>query len=270
MALIDPNSYLVQRIKNSLAGRELDVILMRLGVGYPAPLTLHEIGDHFSITRERVRQIQHKALLTMADSELNTILLVESLSRPTKLSIGNRRNLRARNKNEEILAATNKKRTYIEQEFIVVYFLKPVKGEDPFTGDIFNSDRHVLKASWAKQDGKVTLFMNEEGMAVASWNTQEINQIQWPTGEIVPANPTNYDKRMEEIKRKYPKSWSKWSYEEDQQLINEFNSGLSISECCERHGRARGGIVSRLRKLQLISPTEVNIELDKPLNNSSY
>jgi RNA polymerase primary sigma factor len=49
-------------VLNTLTPREAEVIRMRFGIGVDRDHTLEEIGRHLSITRERVRQIEAKAL----------------------------------------------------------------------------------------------------------------------------------------------------------------------------------------------------------------
>jgi len=49
-------------VLNSLTPKEAEVIRMRFGIGVDRDHTLEEIGRHLSITRERVRQIEAKAL----------------------------------------------------------------------------------------------------------------------------------------------------------------------------------------------------------------
>jgi hypothetical protein len=44
-----------------------------------------------------------------------------------------------------------------------------------------------------------------------------------------------------------------WSEDEDKQLINEYNLGITINEICKTHKREKGAISSRLRKLNLNS-----------------
>lgn len=52
----------VQRILNQLDPREAEIIRMRFGLDGMAAKTLEEVGNHFNITRERVRQLQFTAL----------------------------------------------------------------------------------------------------------------------------------------------------------------------------------------------------------------
>ncbi len=52
----------ILRVLNTLTPREAEIIRMRFGIGFDKDYTLEEIGRHLSITRERVRQIESKAL----------------------------------------------------------------------------------------------------------------------------------------------------------------------------------------------------------------
>ncbi|MBI9103282.1 MAG: sigma-70 family RNA polymerase sigma factor [Spirochaetales bacterium] len=52
-----------------LAEREQMVVLLRFGLGGENPLTLEEIGNRLHITRERVRQIQNKAIHKLREFE---------------------------------------------------------------------------------------------------------------------------------------------------------------------------------------------------------
>ena len=38
------------------------MLRMRFGIGEPVPRSLEEIGTHFNLTRERIRQIEIRAL----------------------------------------------------------------------------------------------------------------------------------------------------------------------------------------------------------------
>jgi RNA polymerase primary sigma factor len=49
----------------SLGHRERKVLELRYGLAGEDPKTLEEIGRHFGITRERIRQIEGRALLKL-------------------------------------------------------------------------------------------------------------------------------------------------------------------------------------------------------------
>ncbi len=50
------------RVLESLTPREERVLRMRFGIGIESDHTLDEVGQQFSVTRERIRQIEAKAL----------------------------------------------------------------------------------------------------------------------------------------------------------------------------------------------------------------
>ena len=50
------------RVLASLTAREERVLRMRFGIGTNTDHTLEEVGQQFSVTRERIRQIEAKAL----------------------------------------------------------------------------------------------------------------------------------------------------------------------------------------------------------------
>ena len=51
-----------QRVLATLTPREEKVLRMRFGIGEKSDHTLEEVGRNFSVTRERIRQIEAKAL----------------------------------------------------------------------------------------------------------------------------------------------------------------------------------------------------------------
>ena len=55
----------LREVLGRLNDRERQVIEMRYGLGPDEPKTLDEVGRHFNVTRERIRQIESKALLKM-------------------------------------------------------------------------------------------------------------------------------------------------------------------------------------------------------------
>lgn len=55
----------IQDILDSLTPREAKVLRLRYGIGMPSEYTLEEVGKMFDVTRERIRQIEAKALRKM-------------------------------------------------------------------------------------------------------------------------------------------------------------------------------------------------------------
>jgi len=52
----------VDKVLGSLTPREERVLRMRFGIGEKSDHTLEEVGQDFEVTRERIRQIEAKAL----------------------------------------------------------------------------------------------------------------------------------------------------------------------------------------------------------------
>lgn len=52
----------IEKVLSTLKDREAEIIRLYFGLDGDRPLTLEEIGEHFKLTRERVRQIKEKAL----------------------------------------------------------------------------------------------------------------------------------------------------------------------------------------------------------------
>lgn len=52
-----------------LSYREREIIKLRYGLGHDYPYTLEEVGYIFKVTRERIRQIEAKALRKLIDAQ---------------------------------------------------------------------------------------------------------------------------------------------------------------------------------------------------------
>jgi RNA polymerase sigma factor (sigma-70 family) len=72
------NGELTQRMTKALTlltHREQEVIKMRFGIGCEIEYTLDEIGKHFGLTRERIRQIEKEGFKKLATSEMGEELM---------------------------------------------------------------------------------------------------------------------------------------------------------------------------------------------------
>ncbi len=66
----------ILRVLNTLTPREAEIIRMRFGIDCEKDYTLEEIGRNLSITRERVRQIESKALRKLKHSNRRSALKI--------------------------------------------------------------------------------------------------------------------------------------------------------------------------------------------------
>lgn len=61
---------MLSEVLSQLSDREMRIISLRFGLSGEGPFTLEETGRHLGITRERVRQIQEKAMNKLRNMEL--------------------------------------------------------------------------------------------------------------------------------------------------------------------------------------------------------
>lgn len=59
----------IEKALTTLTEREADVIRQRFGLSGKKPLSLQEIGDRYNLSKERIRQIEKKALKKLQDPE---------------------------------------------------------------------------------------------------------------------------------------------------------------------------------------------------------
>ena len=64
-ALISSKQEIFKRVLSSLMEREQLILKMRYGISDDKPKTLEEVGKHFDLSRERIRQIEVKAIQKM-------------------------------------------------------------------------------------------------------------------------------------------------------------------------------------------------------------
>lgn len=76
--------------------------------------------------------------------------------------------------------------------------------------------------------------------------------------------PSNY---MERVKENFARAWQKWDESEDEQLRSNFDARKDLKELTVLHQRAEGGIVARLKKLELLSSDVENKQAANLLAN---
>lgn len=58
----EANTQIVDSVLSTLPTKEADILRMRFGIGADRPMTLEEVGQHYGVTRERIRQVENKAI----------------------------------------------------------------------------------------------------------------------------------------------------------------------------------------------------------------
>ena len=58
----EANSQIITNVFNTLDEREANILRMRFGINYDKAMTLEEVGKHFGLCKERIRQIENKAI----------------------------------------------------------------------------------------------------------------------------------------------------------------------------------------------------------------
>lgn len=64
----------IEEMLDTLSARESDVLKRRFGIGYTKTYTLEEIGNIYGITRERIRQIEARAIKRLQNPNIKSIL----------------------------------------------------------------------------------------------------------------------------------------------------------------------------------------------------
>jgi len=64
----------IERSLSTLTDRQKEVICFFFGIGIDHPMSLEDIGDRFSLTRERVRQIKDKAITKLRTASRSKLL----------------------------------------------------------------------------------------------------------------------------------------------------------------------------------------------------
>jgi RNA polymerase primary sigma factor len=66
----------IEAVLSTLDKKEADVIRCRFGIGDSVQMSLREIGDRFHLTKERIRQIEKKALKRLQHPSRQSILQI--------------------------------------------------------------------------------------------------------------------------------------------------------------------------------------------------
>ena len=68
----------LERALSSLPERERMILALRFGLAGEEPMTLERIGERFGLTRERIRQLEAKALAKLRHPSRSGALLTQS------------------------------------------------------------------------------------------------------------------------------------------------------------------------------------------------
>jgi RNA polymerase primary sigma factor len=61
----EANLEIIESVFDTLPSREAEVLRLRFGINGDHAMTLEEVGQHFDVSRERIRQIEVKAMRKM-------------------------------------------------------------------------------------------------------------------------------------------------------------------------------------------------------------
>jgi hypothetical protein len=140
---------------------------------------------------------------------------------------------------------------------VVIRFTEVTNWTDPATGEVILSNRHSLEARAVQQDAKVTIVIDGQGDVVGSWPTRVVDRIAWVRNSGDEPRPANEPPRvgtkewLEQVKQEHPNAYQPWTLAEDEQLREEFGSGMAVREIAASHERRPSAIHSRLKKLEI-------------------
>ena len=73
-ALEEDRKQVILSVLGTLSEKERDVLSLRFGIESGHPLTMEEVGEHYNVTRERIRQIENKALKKLRHPSRSKVL----------------------------------------------------------------------------------------------------------------------------------------------------------------------------------------------------
>lgn len=75
----EANCQIVENVLSTLSAKEANILRMRFGIGSDRAMTLEEVGQHYGVTRERIRQVENKAIRKLR-SPLRVRMLKEAMA----------------------------------------------------------------------------------------------------------------------------------------------------------------------------------------------
>lgn len=76
--IVECNKDIIEMVLSTLSEREADIVRLRFGLNNQEPKTLEQIGQLYGVTRERIRQLENKALRKLRNP-VRTKLLAEAI-----------------------------------------------------------------------------------------------------------------------------------------------------------------------------------------------
>jgi RNA polymerase primary sigma factor len=74
----EANKQIIDAVLSTLSTKEADILRMRFGIGLDKAMTLEEVGQHYGVTRERIRQVENKAIRKLRNP-MRTRMLREAM-----------------------------------------------------------------------------------------------------------------------------------------------------------------------------------------------
>lgn len=139
----------------------------------------------------------------------------------------------------------------LRQRKISITFSNPVLGTDLQDGSKFLSTKHWVIAEVLVIDIHSIKFFDYEDVLVAECKPAEIESIRIPVLDAdspIVKEQRSYD-YLAVVKNQRPAAWSRWTPEEEQQLLEKLQQGLNIDELAEVHQRTPVAIHARLQRL---------------------
>ncbi|WP_108249959.1 sigma-70 family RNA polymerase sigma factor [Planctomonas deserti] len=215
----------IDQLVEELPDRQSEVLRLRFGLGGAAPNTLDQIGDRFDVTRERIRQIEKKALTSLGDLDTGGLRASTAVSLFAdfceldleKLTIGalGRFSPKPREPVGTVVAASTEDRPVV-----------PSRGQSRQVEAVevaLGSDADLV----ARYRAGATIAVI--GLATGSMEEREI--VRRLAEHLFGPEATNDDSSLA------PRHGLPWSPDERERVHVAFRSGTKVTEIAEANGR---------------------------------